>query len=90
MGMEREGDFARAAECYEKAWHLEFESSASIGYKLAFSYLQQARHVEAIDICEVRYTSLYRLYRLYIGVCSLTGRHYRPLLQVNIPYQPQF
>ena len=52
MGYERERDFSRAAECYEKAWKLEFQASANIGYKLAFSYLQEGRNVEAIDICE--------------------------------------
>ena len=52
MGLEKEGDFNRAAECYEKAWNLEFENSASIGYNLAFSYLQLGRNVDAIDICE--------------------------------------
>ena len=31
---------ADAAEYYEKAWECEGESSAPIGYKLAFNYLK--------------------------------------------------
>lgn len=50
--MEKEGDHDRAAECYEKAWKLEFEASASTGFKLAFSYLKSKKFIEAIDICE--------------------------------------
>ena len=49
---EKSGDHDRAAECYEKAWKLEFEASASIGYKLAFSLLKSKKYVEAVDICE--------------------------------------
>lgn len=50
--MEKEGSHERAAECYEKAWNLEFQASAPIGFKLAFSYLKCKHYLEAIDICE--------------------------------------
>lgn len=36
-----------------QAWKLEFEASASVGFKLAFSYLKCRRFVEAIDVCEL-------------------------------------
>jgi tetratricopeptide repeat protein 21B len=41
-----------------QAWKLEFEASASVGFKLAFSYLKCRKFVEAIDVCE-RVLSLY-------------------------------
>jgi len=50
--MEKESDHERAAECYQKAWILEFEASAPAGYKLAFCYLKCKKYVEAIDVCE--------------------------------------
>lgn len=50
--MEKESDHERAAECYQKAWVLEFEASAPAGYKLAFCYLKCKKYVEAIDVCE--------------------------------------
>lgn len=50
--MEKESDYERAAECYEKAWKLEFEASAPAGFKLAFSYLKCKRFIEAVDVCE--------------------------------------
>jgi tetratricopeptide repeat protein 21B len=49
--MEKEQAFKDAADCYEKAWQLEHESSAAVGFKLAFNYLKAKRHVEAINIC---------------------------------------
>jgi len=51
--MEKESDYERASECYEKAWKLEFEASAPAGFKLAFSYLKCKRYIEAIDVCEL-------------------------------------
>jgi hypothetical protein len=50
--MEKEMDYRNAADCYEKAWKLEFEASATVGFKLAFNYLKCDLFVEAIDICE--------------------------------------
>jgi tetratricopeptide repeat protein 21B len=35
-----------------QAWKLEFEASASVGFKLAFSHLKCRQFVEAIDVCE--------------------------------------
>ncbi len=52
--MEKEQSYERATECYERAWKLEFEASAPVGFKLATCYMKckPARHVDAIDICE--------------------------------------
>lgn len=49
--MEREQAYRDASENYENAWNFTNESSASIGYKLAFNYLKAKRYVEAIDVC---------------------------------------
>ena len=49
---EKSSEYDRAAECYEKAWKLEFEASAVIGFKLAFCYLKCRRFVDCIDVCE--------------------------------------
>lgn len=35
-----------------KAWKLEFEASAPIGFKLAFTYMKCKKFIEAIDVCE--------------------------------------
>lgn len=52
--MEKQQAYERAAECYERAWKLEFEASAPAGFKLAFCYMKARppRYVDAIDICE--------------------------------------
>lgn len=52
LSMEKESDFVHAAECYRKAWKLEFEASASVGFKLAFCLHRTKAIVECIDICE--------------------------------------
>eukprot|EP00607_Mallomonas_marina_P008435 CAMPEP_0182424556 /NCGR_PEP_ID=MMETSP1167-20130531/10752_1 /TAXON_ID=2988 /ORGANISM="Mallomonas Sp, Strain CCMP3275" /LENGTH=1377 /DNA_ID=CAMNT_0024604441 /DNA_START=94 /DNA_END=4227 /DNA_ORIENTATION=+ len=52
LAMERDVNYEHAADCYEKAWKLEFEASASVGFKLAFSYLKCKKYVLAIDVCE--------------------------------------
>lgn len=49
--MEKEQSFRDAADNYEHAWHYMNESSATVGYKLAFNYLKAKRFVEAIDVC---------------------------------------
>jgi tetratricopeptide repeat protein 21B len=49
--MEKEGSFADAAECYEKAWALGRRTSAPVGFKLGFNYLKAARAVDAMDVC---------------------------------------
>ena len=43
--------FAEAASHYEKSWQMGFESSTSVGYRLAFNLLRAKRYVEAIDVC---------------------------------------
>lgn len=55
---EKEASYKDAADMYEKAWLLEHEASATIGFKLAFNYLKAKRFVEAIDICN-KVLSLY-------------------------------
>ena len=35
-----------------QAWKLEFEASATVGFKLAFTYLKTKKFVSAIDVCE--------------------------------------
>jgi tetratricopeptide repeat protein 21B len=49
---EKDQDYAHAADCYEKAWKLEFEAAAAVGFKLAFCYLKSKKYVEAIDVAE--------------------------------------
>jgi tetratricopeptide repeat protein 21B len=49
---EKESNYDLAADAYEKAWQLEFEMSATVGFKLAFSYLKSHKYVECVDVCE--------------------------------------
>lgn len=49
---EKEGNYDLAADAYQKAWALDFEASASVGFKLAFSLLKCRRLVETVDVCE--------------------------------------
>lgn len=49
--MEKEESYQDAAEHYEKAWSFLNESSAPIGFKLAFNYLKAKRYLDAIDVC---------------------------------------
>ncbi|KAJ1621235.1 hypothetical protein T492DRAFT_847184 [Pavlovales sp. CCMP2436] len=68
LGMVKEKELAYedAARAYEKAWQLEREASASVGFKLAFNFLKSANlthpplpplamqakeYVGAIDVC---------------------------------------
>jgi tetratricopeptide repeat protein 21B len=55
---EKEASYKDAADMYEKAWLLEHQASATIGFKLAFNYLKAKRYVEAIDVCN-KVLSLY-------------------------------
>lgn len=50
---EKQSEYFLASEAYEKAFQLEYESSATIGYKLAFCYLKCKKYVEAIEIGEI-------------------------------------
>ena len=34
-----------------QAWKYENQTSARVGFKLAFNYLKAERYVEAIDVC---------------------------------------
>ncbi|CAM9385472.1 unnamed protein product [Heterosigma akashiwo] len=49
--MEKEQSYEDASECYEKAWKLHHEASATVGFKLAFNHLKAKRYVEAITVC---------------------------------------
>jgi len=49
---EKEANYEMASDCYEKAWKLEFEASATVGFKLAFCYLKCREFVKAVDVCE--------------------------------------
>lgn len=50
--MEKESNYDLSAECYGKAFKLQFEASASVGFKLAFSHLKCKQYVQSIDVCE--------------------------------------
>ncbi|KAJ1557716.1 Tetratricopeptide repeat protein 21B, partial [Nowakowskiella sp. JEL0078] len=50
--MEKEASYKDAADHYEKAWKIEKESNATMGYKLAFNYLKAKRYVEAIEVSQ--------------------------------------
>jgi tetratricopeptide repeat protein 21B len=49
---EKDSNYEMASDAYEKAWVLEFEASATVGFKLAFSYLKCKKFVECVDVCE--------------------------------------
>jgi len=49
--MMKEEAYSDAAEKYEQAWIFMNESSPSVGYKLALTYLKAKRYVEAIEVC---------------------------------------
>lgn len=53
MGLvkEKELSYRDAASHYESAWSFANESSAPIGFRLAFNYLKAHRYVDAIDVC---------------------------------------
>ena len=50
--MEKDMQYDQAAECYGKAWQLEFEASATVGFKYAFTLLKIKKATQAIDVCE--------------------------------------
>lgn len=50
---EKDSKYDLASDAYLKAFQLEFEASASVGFKLAFSYLKCKKYVESIDVCEI-------------------------------------
>ncbi|KAH6596442.1 hypothetical protein BASA50_005148 [Batrachochytrium salamandrivorans] len=51
--MEKEAAYKDAADNYYHAWQLDNQSSAAIGFKLAFNYLKAKRYVDAIDVCHI-------------------------------------
>ena len=50
--LEKAKDHAKAAECYEKAWSLGFQTSAPTGFKLAYCYMKAGLYIQSIDVCE--------------------------------------
>ncbi len=79
-------DYRNAADCYEKAWKLEFEASATVGFKLAFNYLKCDMFVEAIDICE-KVGVFFRLFLIYMQVLTLYPDY--PRIRVEILQKAQ-
>lgn len=52
MIMEKNHSYAEAVTYYESAWKCQKEASPAIGYRLAFTYLKDKRHIEAITVCQ--------------------------------------
>ena len=50
--MEKAQDYVKAAECYEKAWTLNFQANAPVGFKLAYCYMKAGVYIQSIDVCE--------------------------------------
>jgi len=50
--MGKQYDFESASECYEKCWDIETSISASIGYKLAYSYMKGDHTIASLGICQ--------------------------------------
>ncbi|KAG8457812.1 hypothetical protein KFE25_005081 [Diacronema lutheri] len=48
---EKELSYTDAAHAYERAWQLEHEAGATVGFKLAFNLLKAKEYVGAIDVC---------------------------------------
>jgi len=49
--MENEQSYKDAAEYYENAWKYDSETTAAVGYKLAFNYLKAKEYIKTIDVC---------------------------------------
>ena len=45
-------EYQQASECYKEAWKLEFEASATVGFKYAFTLLKTKQAMQAVDVCE--------------------------------------
>ena len=75
--MEKEQDYVSACECYEKCWNLKQKWNASIGYKLASSYMKLDRQVDAICVCEkvlIEYPEFTKMKDDILDQCILTLR----------------
>lgn len=49
---EKQKDFQVAVTCYQKGWEMTYNTSASIGFRLAQIYLKQRKIPRCIDVCE--------------------------------------
>jgi len=47
-----------------KAWKLEFEASATVGFKLAFCYLKCREFVKAVDVCEAVLAQVRKIFEI--------------------------
>ena len=52
LSMEKDMQYDKAAYSYGMAWQLEFEASATVGFKYAFSLLKVKQPTAAMDVCE--------------------------------------
>lgn len=52
LSMEKDMQYDKAAYSYGMAWQLEFEASATVGFKYAFSLLKVKQPTQAMDVCE--------------------------------------
>nr|PNR30269.1 hypothetical protein PHYPA_026585 [Physcomitrium patens] len=50
--MEKNHSYPEAVGFYENAWKCLKESSPAVGYRLAYMYLKDKRHIEAIIVCQ--------------------------------------
>ena len=63
--MENEQSYKDAAEFYEKAWKYDSETTAAVGYKLAFNYLKAKEYIKTIDVCH-KVLDMYPNYPRYV------------------------
>jgi len=49
--MEKNHSYPEAVSFYEKAWKCLKEASPAVGYRLAYTFLKDKRHIEAITVC---------------------------------------
>ena len=67
-----------------KAWALESEASARVGFRLAFNYLKAKRYVEAINVChKVMKAFLFGIFFSYFPILLLKGPRHVPRLSEN-------
>jgi tetratricopeptide repeat protein 21B len=50
--MEKNHSYPDAISFYENAWKSLKEASPAVGYRLAYTYLKDKRHIEAITVCQ--------------------------------------
>lgn len=50
--MEKNHSYPEAISFYENVWKCLKEASPAVGYRLAYTYLKDKRHIEAITVCQ--------------------------------------